>query len=80
VKPIWRDDNGIIASRSLYAPENAEFANSPQVIWAERFVYDKEQEHLEIPIDMLRTNPELMDWPERNAGVKSSFLTDFNVI
>ena len=47
----------------LHAPENAEFANSLQVIWAERFVYAKEQEHLEIPIDMLRTNPELKDGP-----------------
>lgn len=47
----------------LHAPENAEFANSLQVIWAERFVYAKEQEHLEMPIDMLRTNPELKDGP-----------------
>jgi hypothetical protein len=43
----------------LLKPENAEFANSLQVIWPERFVYAREKEHLELPIDMLRTNPEL---------------------
>jgi hypothetical protein len=43
----------------LQARENAEFANSLQVIWAERFVYAKEREHLNLPLDMLRTNPEL---------------------
>ncbi len=47
----------------LHTPENAEFANSLQVIWAERFVYAKEQENLELPIDMLSTNPELKDGP-----------------
>lgn len=46
-----------------YASENVVFHNSLQVIWAERFVYAKEQEQLEMPIDMLRTNPELKDGP-----------------
>lgn len=44
-------------------PENIEFFNSLQVIWAERFVYAKEREHLEMPLDMLRTNPELKYGP-----------------
>lgn len=43
--------------------ENVEFANSLQVIWAERFVYGKERHHLDIPVDMLRTNPELAVGP-----------------
>lgn len=47
----------------LLKPQNAEFVNSLQVIWAERFVWAKEREHLEMPIDMLRTNPELKDGP-----------------
>jgi hypothetical protein len=45
------------------APENVEFVNSLQVIWAERFVYAKKREHLDLPLDMLRTNPELMIGP-----------------
>lgn len=44
-------------------PENIEFINSLQVIWAERFVYAKEREHLEMPLDMLRTSPELKYGP-----------------
>ncbi|MCK4817454.1 DUF4238 domain-containing protein [bacterium] len=47
----------------LHTPENAEFTNSLQVIWAERFVYAREEDHLKMPIDMLRTNPELKDGP-----------------
>lgn len=46
-----------------HAPENAEFSNSLQVIWAERFVYAKDRESLEMPLDMLRTNPELKEGP-----------------
>ncbi len=42
-------------------PENVDFANSLQVIWAERFVYARNRQHLEIPLDMLKTNPELRD-------------------
>lgn len=42
-------------------PENVEFMNSLQVIWAERFVYARHREHLEMPLDMLKTNPELRD-------------------
>jgi hypothetical protein len=44
-------------------PESVEFVNSLQVIWAERFVFAHSQSHLEMPLDMLRTNPELMDGP-----------------
>jgi len=44
-------------------PENVEFVNSKQVIWAERFVFGRERAHMEMPLDMLRTNPELMDGP-----------------
>jgi len=43
--------------------ENVEFTNSLQVIWAERFVFGQERSDLEMPLDMLRTNPELMDGP-----------------
>lgn len=57
-------------SRSLHTnipfkhePGNVEFVNSLQVIYAERFVYAKEKEHLEMPLDMLRTNPELKEGP-----------------
>ncbi len=42
-------------------PENVDFINSLQVIWAERFVYARTREHLEMPLDMLRTNPELRE-------------------
>lgn len=42
-------------------PENVDFVNSLQVIWAERFLYAKHREHLTMPLDMLRTNPELRD-------------------
>jgi hypothetical protein len=38
-------------------PENVEFTNSLQVIWAERFVYAGDRDHLKMPLDMLRTNP-----------------------
>lgn len=41
--------------------ENVEFMNSLQVIWAERFVYARHEEHLEMPLDMLKTNPELRE-------------------
>jgi hypothetical protein len=44
-------------------PENIDFMNSLQVIWAERFVYARNRDHLEMPLDMLRTNPELKDGP-----------------
>lgn len=44
-------------------PENVEFANSLQVIWAERFVFGRHQSDLEMPLEMLRTNPELRDGP-----------------
>ncbi len=43
--------------------ENVEFLNSQQVIWAERFVYAKRRTHLDMPRDMLRTNPELKEGP-----------------
>ena len=39
--------------------ENVEFNNSLQVISAERFVYARHRDHLEMPLDMLKTNPEL---------------------
>ncbi len=45
------------------APQNVEFVNSLQVIWAERFVYAKDRSDLDMPLDMLRTNPELKDGP-----------------
>lgn len=44
-------------------PENVEFTNSLQVIWAERFVYAGDRDHLKMPLDMLRTNPELRVGP-----------------
>lgn len=46
-----------------YVPENAEFVNSLQVVWAERFVFARELGHLKMPLDMLRTNPELRYGP-----------------
>lgn len=36
----------------VYEPENIEFINSLQVIWAERFVYAKERAHLERNMSM----------------------------
>jgi hypothetical protein len=44
-------------------PENVVFANSQQVIWAERFVFGREKIDLSLPIDMLLTNPELVSGP-----------------
>jgi hypothetical protein len=44
-------------------PENVTFANSCQVIWAERWVFGRNRTDLDLPIDMLRTNPELMEGP-----------------
>ncbi len=41
--------------------ENVEFMNSLQVIWAERFVFARNRDNLEMPLDMLKTNPELRD-------------------
>jgi hypothetical protein len=46
-----------------FRPENVEFANSLQVRWAERFVFGRERPDLGMPLDMLRTNPELMNGP-----------------
>lgn len=47
----------------LQQKENVDFLNSQQVIWAERFIYAKSKTHLEMPRDMLRTNPELKEGP-----------------
>ena len=47
----------------LQQTENVEFLNSLQVIWAERFIYAKAKKHLEMPRDMLLTNPELKKGP-----------------
>ena len=44
-------------------PENVTFINSCQVIWAERYVFGRMRADLELPLDMLRTNPELMGGP-----------------
>lgn len=44
-------------------PENVEFVNSSQVIWAERWVFTRKREDMALPLDMLRTNPELMYGP-----------------
>jgi hypothetical protein len=44
-------------------PENVEFVNSLQVIWAERFLFARDRTDLEMPSDMLCTNPELMEGP-----------------
>lgn len=44
-------------------PENVEFSNSLQVISAERFIYARSKEHLIMPIDMLKTNPEFKKGP-----------------
>lgn len=46
-----------------FLSQNVEFMNSLQVIWAERFLYAKKAEHLEIPLDMLRTDPVLRKGP-----------------
>ncbi len=46
-----------------YEPKHVEFVNSLQVIWAERFVFSRNRQGLEMPLDMLRTNPELKDGP-----------------
>ena len=46
-----------------YASEHVEYANSLQVIWAERFVFARDREHLDMPLDMLQTNPELREGP-----------------
>lgn len=43
--------------------EHVTFANSCQVIWAERWVFGRNRSELDLPLDMLRTNPELMDGP-----------------
>jgi len=39
-------------------PENVEFVNSLQVIWSERFVFAQNRSEMEMPLNMLRTNPE----------------------
>jgi len=52
-----------------FALENIQFVNSLQVVWAERFVYANERKHLEMPLDMLRTNPEL----KNGTGVRHGF-------
>jgi hypothetical protein len=44
-------------------PENVTFANSHQVIWAERWIFGQNRADMDLPLDMLRTNPELMDGP-----------------
>ena len=44
-------------------PENVTFANSCQVIWAERWVFAQNRNDLDMPLDMLRTSPELMEGP-----------------
>lgn len=52
--------NAITNNKSIpMKPENVDFMNSLQVIWAERFVYARNREHLEMALDMLKTNPEL---------------------
>lgn len=43
--------------------ENIEFLNLLQVIWAERFIYARSKEHLIMPINMLKTNPEFKKGP-----------------
>ncbi len=56
--------NALIGGSPLaLLPENVEFLNSLQVIWAERFIYARSKEHLIMPIDMLKTNPELREGP-----------------
>lgn len=44
-------------------PENVIFVNSCQVIWAERYVFSQSRDDLALPLDMLRTNHELLDGP-----------------
>jgi hypothetical protein len=51
----------ISGSPVAHLPENVEFSNSLQVISAERFIYARSKEHLRMPIDMLKTNPELRE-------------------
>lgn len=53
-------------------PENVVFANSRQVIWAERWVFGRDRGDLDLPLDMLRTNPELMEGP----GVRQRSATE----
>lgn len=43
--------------------DNVDFSNSQQVIWSERWVFGRNREVLDLPLDMLRTNPELMSGP-----------------
>lgn len=62
--PELADDfSGAMAKKKpvLYRPENVEFLNSLQVQWSERFVYARHREHLEMPLDMLRTHPVLRE-------------------
>ena len=47
----------------LLAKENSEFLNSLQVFWAKRFVYAMKKDQLDMPIDMLETNPDLKNGP-----------------
>lgn len=53
----------ISGSPIVRLPENVEFSNSLQVRFAERFIYARSKEHLIMPIDMLKTNPELKKGP-----------------
>lgn len=43
----------------ILKPENVEFINSLQVIWAERFVFARHRDHLEVPLSMLQSHPDL---------------------
>lgn len=45
----------------LHEPENVEYANSLQVIQAERYIFARHADDLSIALDMLKTNPELRD-------------------
>lgn len=57
-----------VGSPVLLLPQQVEFLNSLQASWSERFVFGQNRADLDMPLDMLRTNPELIDGP----GVRPS--------
>ena len=63
VPELANEFSGAMANKEpvRYRPENIEFLNSLQVQWSERFVYARHREHLEMPLDMLRTHPMLQE-------------------
>lgn len=46
-----------------HTPENAEFVNYLLVSWSERFIYAKKRDHLDLALEMIKTNPDLKNGP-----------------